>query len=507
MRVNADMEDVRSVAFSNQDPECAANWSTSRKVLVLTIGLALASNSTLGSSLPSGASHYLSKEFNVSSAEQLALPNSVYLIGYVFGPPLFSPLSEMHGRRIVMLLTFFGFTVFTLACAVAPTWPALLIFRFLSGVFASAPITVVGGIFADIYDDPVRRGQAKALIGLTSLGPIIGPIISGFVSPVSWRWTFWVGLIIAGATWPLVLLLPGTRFDMDFDAIHLTSYASETYPPVILLRRAKRMRAASPNPAQNTYAPIELEDNGWKHTVTVKLARPVVMFKEPIVICTCMYLALQFGIFYIFFQVYPIVFQGIYKFNDGLAGVALVPVGVGGVIACGIAIWYDTFLEQAKERNASWPKSEEYRRLPLACISGPLNGWTARSDIHWIVPMLAGVPFGMGLELVFISMLNYLADAYDVFAASALASSAFSRSIFAVLLPLAAGPMYERLGIPWACSLLGFLSLAMAIIPFVFLRYGTWLRMHSPYCQELLKLKERESANTSQIMLESRNPE
>ncbi|KAH8704340.1 major facilitator superfamily domain-containing protein [Phaeosphaeriaceae sp. PMI808] len=358
MLVNGDMEDVRLVAFSDEDPEHAANWSTSRKILVLIIGLALASNSTLGSSLPSGASHYLSKEFNVSSAEQLALPNSVYLIGYVFGPPLFSPLSEMHGRRIVMLSTFFGFTVFTLACALAPTWPALLIFRFLSGAFASAPITVVGGIFADIYDDPVRRGQAIALIGLTSLGPIIGPIISGFVSPVSWRWTFWVGLIIAGATWPLVLVLP------------------ETYPPVTLLQRAKRMRAASPNHAQNVYAPIELEDNGWKHTVMVKLARPVVMFKEPIVICTCMYLALQFGIFYIFFQVYPIVFQGNSQYSLAVFG-----FGVGGVIACGIAIWYDTFLEQAKERNASWPKSEEYRRLPLACISGPLNV----SSLFWLM--------------------------------------------------------------------------------------------------------------------------
>lgn len=119
--------------------------------------------------------------------------------------------------------------------------------------------------------------------------------------------------------------------------------------------------------------------------------------------------------------------------------------------------------------------------------------------------MLAGVPFGMGLELVFISMLNYLADAYDVFAASALASSAFSRSIFAVLLPLSAGPMYDRLGIPWACSLLGFLSLLMAIIPFVFLKYGTWLRLHSPYCQELLRLKERNLADRTEGMVESRN--
>ncbi|QKX53771.1 uncharacterized protein TRUGW13939_00851 [Talaromyces rugulosus] len=61
MLVNGDMEDVRLVAFSDEDPERAANWSTSRKILVLIIGLALASNSTLGSSLPSGASRYLSK--------------------------------------------------------------------------------------------------------------------------------------------------------------------------------------------------------------------------------------------------------------------------------------------------------------------------------------------------------------------------------------------------------------------------------------------------------------
>jgi hypothetical protein len=81
-------------------------------------------------------------------------------------------------------------------------------------------------------------------------------------------------LIIAGATWPLVLVLPGTMFDIDLNLIHLT-YASETYPPVILLRRARRMRTASPDRAQNVYAPMELEDKGWKHTVTVKLARPV----------------------------------------------------------------------------------------------------------------------------------------------------------------------------------------------------------------------------------------
>lgn len=68
--------------------------------------------------------------------------------------------------------------------------------------------------------------------------------------------------------------------------------------------------------------------------------------------------------------------------------------GVGGVIACGIAIWYDTFLERAKERNASWPKSEEYRRLPLACISRPLD----ILSLFWLVRLPR--PPGDDLELI-----------------------------------------------------------------------------------------------------------
>ena len=62
-----------------------------------------------------------------------------------------------------MISTFATYTTFTLACAVAPNWPALLIFRLVAGISASSPIAVVGGMFADVYDDPVTRGRAMAL--------------------------------------------------------------------------------------------------------------------------------------------------------------------------------------------------------------------------------------------------------------------------------------------------------------------------------------------------------
>lgn len=172
-------------------------------------------------------------------------------------------------------------------------------------------------------------------------------------------------------------------------------------------------------------------------------------------------------------------------------------VAIGAVFALGMFLYYDSVLQRAKKGNARWSSVEEYRRLPLACIGGPLYvislfwlGWTSSPHIHWIVPMLAGLPFGIGFMLIFMALLNYLTDAYEIFAASAMAATSCCRSIFGALLPLAATPMYDSLGIAWASTLLGCLSLAMSIIPFAFIRYGDRIRANSKFCQELLERKE-----------------
>ena len=140
---------------------------------------------------------------------------------------------------------------------------------------------------------------------------------------------------------------------------------------------------------------------------------------------------------------------------------------------------------------------EEYRRLPLACLGGPLYvvslfwlGWSASPHVHWIVPMLAGVPFGIGFVLIFMALLNYVTDAYAIFAASAMSATSCCRSVFGAILPLAARPMYQKLGIPWASSLLGFLSLGMTVIPFAFIKYGDRIRANSKFCQELQHRRE-----------------
>ncbi|KAG9973661.1 MFS general substrate transporter, partial [Aureobasidium melanogenum] len=373
------------------------------------------------------------------------------------------------------------FTAFTLGCALANDFATLCVLRLFMGIGASSPISVVGGIYADVYPDPVARGRALTIfMTATTFGPILGPITSGFIAVVSWRWIFWLSLIIAGVTWPILLFSP------------------ETYAPIILAMRARRLRKENGNP--NIFAPIELEHHDLKQMIIVVLTRPVRMFfTEAIVLCSCLYLSFVYAIFYMYFQAYPTIFSGIYHFNSGEVGLTFLPIGVGALLACGLYLYWDRVLERAKARDspAAWSQSEEYRRLPLACLGGPLFmlscfwlGWTAREDIHWAVPVLSALPFGMGFLLLFMSLINYLVDAYEVFAASAMAASACSRSLFGAVLPFAARPMYQRLGVAWACSLLGFLSLAMCIIPFAFIRFGDSIRERSSFCQSLKQLEQ-----------------
>ncbi|KAG4034582.1 hypothetical protein MFRU_003g05390 [Monilinia fructicola] len=470
------------IHWEENDPENPYNWSPVWKGYILFIGVLVVINSTMGSSLPSNAIPYIASHFHITSEYAKVLPMSMYLLGYVLGPLAFCPLSEQYGRRTIMLATFFGYTVFTLGCALTPTWGGLLAFRILAGVNASSPISVCGGVFADIYKDPVTRGRAMAIFsGATCVGPISGPIISGYMSPeFGWRWTFWIGLIVAGGSWLPLVFLP------------------ETYGPVLLLKRAQKLRKETGNP--DIFAPIELEKQDVRQMITVTLTRPMrMLFFELIVLAACSYLSLAYGIFYMYFEAYPIVFQGIYAQSSGISGLMFLPIVGGAFLAIIVSLWWDAFLRKAQAANKPWSLKEESRRLPLAFLGGFLYvialfwlGWTSRTSIPFYVPMLAGLPFGMGFILIFMSLINYLTDAYEIFAASAMAASSCCRSLAGAVLPFAAKPMYTRLGVPWASSLLGFLSLGMCGIPLLFMWKGDRIREGSVFCRELKQRKVEE---------------
>ena len=78
--------------------------------------------------------------------------------------------------------------------------------------------------------------------------------------------------------------------------------------------------------------------------------------------------------------------------------------------------------------------------------------------------------------VIFIQGLKYIVDVYLLCANSAISSNTFVRSFFGAGFPLFGAAMYHKLGVDWATSLLGFLSIALAPVPIVFYIYGQKIR-------------------------------
>ena len=122
-------------------------------------------------------------------------------------------------------------------------------------------------------------------------------------------------------------------------------------------------------------------------------------------------------------------------------------------------------------------------RLPPTMLGGiavPVGlfwfAWTNSPSIHWFVSIVAGVPFGFGTVIIFLGMMNYLIDAYTIFAASVLAANSVLRSLFGAAFPLFTTKMYANLGIHWASTIPAFLALVCVPMPFLFYKFGPQIR-------------------------------
>lgn len=252
-------------------------------------------NAAFGSSLPSGAKDEISEYFNIPiDSTLLVLPTSLYLVGFALGPLIFGPLSEHVGRKPVLVGTFFGYLVFTLGCALSPNFAALLVFRLLTGLNAASPNAVLGGLYADILESPQTRGTAMALfMVVTAFGPQMAPLVSGFISTVSWRWTFWVGLIAGAVGFPFMVFIP------------------ETYVPVLKKRALKKQikeESDSDDEVANIMSSLPKGDG-----IMTVFTRPFVMtVQEPILLFSSLFMGFTYAVFYLYFQAYPLVFQGEY---------------------------------------------------------------------------------------------------------------------------------------------------------------------------------------------------
>jgi multidrug resistance protein len=164
------------------------NFADSRKWLLLGLISSITFISPLASSMFAPGVSFMDETFHNTSLLLSSLSVSIYVLGYVIGPLILAPLSEIFGRRFVLTGANVFFCLWQIGCALAPNLSALIVFRFLAGIGGSGCLTIGGGVIADLFQ-PDRRGLANSLYSVGPLfGPVIGPICGGFIAQrIGWR--------------------------------------------------------------------------------------------------------------------------------------------------------------------------------------------------------------------------------------------------------------------------------------------------------------------------------
>ncbi|KAI4238541.1 MAG: hypothetical protein L6R40_005710 [Gallowayella cf. fulva] len=459
------------------DPLHPQNWPMKKKIAIAVMLGYTTLVAAFGSSIFSAATQVVAAYFSVST-EVGVLGISLYVLGFATGPILWAPLSELRGRRLPLIFSMLGFSIFSVATATGKDLQTVMLTRFFAGVFGSCPLAVVAAVFSDMFDNKTR-GLAITVFSMTVFtGPLLAPFIGGFIimnPTLGWRWTEYLVCIMGFLAFGLNLI-----------------FLQETYPPIVLEQKAAMLRRRTLN--WGIHAKQEEIEVDFRELVTKNFSRPLrLLVTEPIVLLLSIYMAFIYGLLYLFLTAYPIVFQQIHHFNPGVGGLPYFGMILGQISAGVYIAFTQPSYNRKLEANGGVP-IPEWRLFPV--ILGGISftgglfwfGWSGyQASTHWIVPTLSGLLTGFGLLAIFLQSLNYLVDAYLMFAASAIAANTFLRSICGAVFPLFATYMFDGLGVQWAGSLLGFVALALVPIPIVFWKYGARIRARSAFAPTMPK--------------------
>lgn len=458
--------------YTVDDPENPQNWSFSKKIFVSLQIYMYTLAVYMGSAIYTASIGGVMEEFDVS-IEAASLGLSLYVLAYGTGPLLWSPLSEIPaiGRNPPYIVTMGIFVILLIPSALVRNFGGLLVLRFLQGWFGSPCLATGGASLQDMYS-LIKLPYVLCLWAMSAVcGPALGPMISGFsVAAENWRWSMWEMLWLSGPVFISMLL-----------------FLPETSSSNILLRRAQRLRKLTGDSRLKAQSEIDQANMRPKDIAFEALVRPwQLIFLDPAIGFTAGYVALCYGIYYSFFEAFPLVYVDLYGFNLGELGLAFLSIVVGAALATATYYTY-IFKVVEPEIRLHGLGAPERRLIPaiLASMVMPVGlflfGWTGNGHIHWIVSVIGIGIFTMGVFVLMQCIFVYLPLVYPQYAASLFAGNDAARSLVAFAAVMFSRDMYIGMGIGPGTSLLGALTTACIGGIFVLYFYGHKLRAKSRF--------------------------
>ncbi|KAI4603084.1 hypothetical protein KJ359_005875 [Pestalotiopsis sp. 9143b] len=458
--------------YYTDDPENPQNWTDLRRAIVTAIICIYTFVVYTSSAIYTTSEAGVMAEFGVNET-QAALGLALFVLGYGVGPLLFSPLSELPsiGRNPVYTWTMFLFVIVSIPAAVATNYPGLMVLRFLQGLFGSPCLANGAASLADMYSMMAVPYALIAWVSAAYCGPALGPLLSGFSVPVmGWRWSL---LEVLWASVPVFL------------AMFL--FLPETSTPTLLRQRAQRLRRITGDDRFMSQSEIDQRSLDKRAVVLDALIKPLeITVKDPAILFVQVYSAIIYGIYYSFFEVFPLVYPVYYGMGPGQVGLVFLCILVACLIGVAVYVAYLYFYLNPRIRAHGFPAQESRLRPALLAAFGPTVGlfifaWTARPDVHWIAPTVGITVYGATVFVIMQCIFVYVPLSYPRYAASLFAGNDFFRSALAFASILFARPMFANLGVARGTTLLAGLSVIGIVGIWVLYFIGARLRSMSKF--------------------------
>ncbi|KPM46338.1 hypothetical protein AK830_g84 [Neonectria ditissima] len=328
------------------DPHHPVNWPFRKKVTTTILYGLTTCWITFASAVYSAAIYPVAAEFKVST-EVSAAGVSLMVFEFGLGPLIWAPLSELYGRKWAVLLPYFVAAIFSFGTATAKDIQTVLITRFFAGLFGNAPVTNTGGVMADIWA-PQQRGNAIVSYGVTIVG---GPTLE-----------YLTGIVMM------------TQFIIDVCVL------DESYPPVLLVYKARRLRLQTKNWA--LHAEHEEWDVSFKTMYQKYLIRPFQMLGTPICFLMSLYASFVYGILYANLESFVIEFQEVRHWGPVVGNLPFIALLIGIFFAAAINIYNNKYYRKRLMENGRFQGGARgstaadddwrvrfYRRLVFVCVN------------------------------------------------------------------------------------------------------------------------------------------
>ncbi|SDS38186.1 drug resistance transporter, EmrB/QacA subfamily [Paraoerskovia marina] len=337
----------------------------------------------------------IADEFVGAGGDALALQQWVvdaYLITLGAFILVAGSVADVYGRRRVMMWGLIGFGVTSVACALAPTGPALVLARAAQGVAGALLVPSSLALIVGTFSGPAQGRAIGRWTGWTGTAMIVGPLLGGLlVDTVGWRWVFGINVLpIAVTLWLLRGVeesrpATGRRVDVVGAVLAAVGLAG----PVFALIESARFGWSSPV----IWVPLALGTACLVGFVLWELRSPDPMlplrlfrernFAVGNLATVAVYGALALGPFLV-----TLFVQQVGGYSATAAGLALLPVTLVMLVMSG------RFGDLAARHGARWFMGVG----PLVAAAGYLLMLRTDADADYWTDLLPGVlVFGLGL--------------------------------------------------------------------------------------------------------------